>query len=498
MQLHREDAGIAHPSTGCRLGISKRHDIGSQVNVALWWIVYVCLFSTLSSLVLLYRMAGESSLSAFWASNVGVLFMTLVVVAFVSSIIILRQFIRSWAAGPRYVIKRTAFYLVLPLLLLTVTELTVRLLAVETPWGTYLGQVLLYPREWDSMVAQNRRILQRMKDEQSYLIIDDLLGWTVGADRRSADGLFYSSAEGIRSSGLGVSFAEGRTRSRIALVGDSMTFDEEVKFEDSWGHQLNQLLGPDVQVLNFGVPGYGVDQMYLRYKRDVRPWNPDIVILSFINHDLMRTLWVYPFIGRPKWELPTMKPRFVFENDRLRLLNVPLPPPEKIFAAHSVRELPFVEYDVHYSPLEWDRPAWQFFHLSYAFRTLASLHPPLVGTDVDLKHVRREELDSVNGELFGSFVELVTQAGAIPIVVYLPTPTDYMTSLSGSERFVSAGLKILRDYRIEHVDLTSCVAEVDRRRRFSHGEFAGHYSTITNRAVAQCLGQVVRTSLPTG
>jgi hypothetical protein len=466
-------------------------------NLALWWVVYVFVFASFFSTVLLYRTTGEPSFSTFLVSRAGLLFVMLLVVAVASSTIILRRFIQSWAAGPRYVIKRTACYLFLPLLLLAFTECAVRLRAVESPWGTYLGQVLLYPREWDSIVAQNRKILERMKDEQSYLVMDDLLGWTVGSNRRSANGLFYSSVEGIRSSRLGVSFAAERTRYRIALVGDSMTFDEEVTFEDSWGHQLDQLLGPETQILNFGVPGYGIDQMYLRYKRDVHPWNPDIVILGFINHDLMRTLWVYPFLGRPEWEFPTMKPRFVFEHDRLRLLNVPLLSPEKIFEAHSIRELPFVEYDVHYSPLEWDRPAWRYFHLSYAFRTLVSLFPPWVGRNVDLKHVGQDELNTVNGELFRSFVELVRQEGAIPIVVYFPTATDYRKPDSGSVSFVSAGLKILRDYRIEHVDLTSCVAGVDKQRRFTHGEFAGHYSPVTNKAVAQCLGQVVWRSLPT-
>ncbi len=496
MQSSREDAGMLQVAAGSPPANAIRHRTDRRPNLALWWIVYVCLFSTLFSTVLLYRAAGEPSFSTFLMTRAGVLFMMLLVVAVASSTIILRRFIRSWTAGPRYVIKRSALYLLLPFLLLTVMELTVRLRAVETPWGTYLGKVLLYPREWDSTVAQNRKILRRMEAEQSYLVMDDVLGWTVGSNRRSANGLFYSSVEGIRSSGLGVSFAEARARYRVALVGDSMTFDEEVTFEDSWGHRLDQLLGPEVQVLNFGVPGYGIDQMYLRYERDVRPWNPDIVILGFINHDLMRTLWVYPFVGRPEWELPTMKPRFVFEDTKLRLLNVPLPPPEKIFSVRSVRELPFIEYDVHYSPLEWERPAWRYFHLSYMFRTLVSLYPPWVGMNVDLKHVGQEELTTVNGELFRSFVELVRREGAIPIVVYFPTATDYRKTDSDSVSFVSVGLKILRDYRIEHVDLTSCVAGVDKHRRFTHGEFAGHYSPVTNEAVAQCLGQVVRRSLP--
>ena len=82
---------------------------------------------------------------------------------------------------------------------------------------------------------------------------------------------------------------------RVALIGDSFTFGEGVRFEDTWGSVLGEALGTHCQVLNFGVPGYGIDQIYLRYMKDVRPWHPTIVIASFIEDDLWRTMSVYAF-----------------------------------------------------------------------------------------------------------------------------------------------------------------------------------------------------------
>ena len=80
---------------------------------------------------------------------------------------------------------------------------------------------------------------------------------------------------------------------RIALVGDSFTFGEEVRYEETWAYFLSQYLEGEHQVLNYGIPGYGLDQAYLRYLRDVRPLHADIVVLGVISHDIERTMTVY-------------------------------------------------------------------------------------------------------------------------------------------------------------------------------------------------------------
>ena len=77
-----------------------------------------------------------------------------------------------------------------------------------------------------------------------------------------------------------MSFASPTGKTRIALVGDSFTFGEDVTYEETWGYFLEKELGSQFQVLNFGVAGYGVDQSFLRYEKDVRKWKPKIVIFA--------------------------------------------------------------------------------------------------------------------------------------------------------------------------------------------------------------------------
>ncbi len=145
-----------------------------------------------------------------------------------------------------------------------------------------------------------------------------------------------------------------------------------------------------MQVLNFGVDGYGVDQAYLRYARDVRPWRPDVVILGLINHDLFRSLAVYSFVSFPGWPFPFAKPRFVTDLDRLALLNVPLPSPESIVAARSIRELPFIEYDPGYRAEDWE---WHTLDSSYLYRLIVSRARAWTGPDPRRSDTRVLELN---------------------------------------------------------------------------------------------------------
>ena len=51
---------------------------------------------------------------------------------------------------------------------------------------------------------------------------------------------------------------------RVWLYGDSFVYANEVDDADAWGNQLSLKLNR--RVANFGIPGYGTDQAYLRFK----------------------------------------------------------------------------------------------------------------------------------------------------------------------------------------------------------------------------------------
>ena len=61
---------------------------------------------------------------------------------------------------------------------------------------------------------------------------------------------------------------------RIAAFGDSFVHGDEVTTEQAWPAQLEGL-DSDLEVLNYGVTGYGIDQAMLRYEREGARFEPD-------------------------------------------------------------------------------------------------------------------------------------------------------------------------------------------------------------------------------
>ena len=77
---------------------------------------------------------------------------------------------------------------------------------------------------------------------------------------------------------------------RIAVLGDSYTEARQVPLEDAYWAVLERdlkrcegLAGLEVEVINFGVSGYGTAQELITLRRRVWSYSPDVVILAFLT-----------------------------------------------------------------------------------------------------------------------------------------------------------------------------------------------------------------------
>jgi hypothetical protein len=436
----------------------------------------------------LYRLESHGDVIAFLSSRPGLLCAAGVLGFVVSVGVILYQFQKHRLAEGKQFIKIGMMNLVVVILTVVPAELALRIFSIHSPGGTLLGRTLLYPRSWSTLAGEYSRVLDEASKKPTYLVYDNELGWTVGSSRRSQDGLYFTSVEGLRSRQVGEVLAGRSASYRIALLGDSFMFGEEGPFEGSIGHQLEIALGSEFQVLNFGVSGYGVDQMYLRYEKDARRWNPDVVILGFIGDDVTRSMTVYPFIGRPHWLMPWSKPRFVLQGKDLSLLNVPTAPPERIFSVNSVQELPLIHHDHYYCDCDWERSYWNLFYQSYVFRSIISLYPR---HEIPRDEISSETRRAIHREIFRSFMDKVKSAGSIPLISLFPSYVDYVnpnTRLRREEAF------IMTEAGIEYVDFTSCLERINPHDRFVRPD-GGHYTRTGNEAIAQCLSKNVLQAL---
>jgi hypothetical protein len=99
---------------------------------------------------------------------------------------------------------------------------------------------------------------------------------------------------------------------RVAVLGDSFTEAIHVPVEQTFWSKLERKLGncaavkgrKNVEVLNFGVQGYGTAQELIMLRKKVWDYNPDIVVLAFFTgNDAIN--------NSPKLEYDLYRPFFV-------------------------------------------------------------------------------------------------------------------------------------------------------------------------------------------
>lgn len=73
---------------------------------------------------------------------------------------------------------------------------------------------------------------------------------------------------------------------RLVVLGDSIVFGYWVAEGDAFPAQLGALLGPGVETLNLGVPGYNLDQEIESLRNRVDALRPDAVVFGFCLNDL--------------------------------------------------------------------------------------------------------------------------------------------------------------------------------------------------------------------
>lgn len=172
-------------------------------------------------------------------------------------------------------------------------------------------------------------------------------GWALKPDLRDVkvfgDKTLSSNSHGLRGTKEYALEKPPGTR-RVAVLGDSFTFGEEVSDDETMSAVLGTLLS-GAEVLNFGVHGYGQDQMLLYLQEDAVRYHPDVVVLGYVDIDVERNILSFRDYA---------KPRYVVENGRLRLTNVPIPSQDAVIAAEPYRSKLFDIVDILYGEFAWD------------------------------------------------------------------------------------------------------------------------------------------------
>ena len=109
-------------------------------------------------------------------------------------------------------------------------------------------------------------------------------------------------------------YVDDPSKFTVLLVGDSFTFGISADDTEIWPVLLEER-NPSLNVINLGVAGYGIGQMYITLRESIQTYRPNLTIAAFITDNLDRTLLSFR---------DYKKPRFVLVGDSLVLSNTPI------------------------------------------------------------------------------------------------------------------------------------------------------------------------------
>jgi hypothetical protein len=213
----------------------------------------------------------------------------------------------------------------------------------------------------------------------------------------------------------------------VSLFGDSFTWSDEVNNEDAWSNVLSKLL--NCRVANYGVPGYGTDQAFLRFMQYTED-NSKIVILGHVSENILRNVnqfrdLLYPELGYG------FKPRFILDNNK-QLLLMPLP----YFTPNEYQDV--VKNPARYLQHEYFIPNGQsgLRQLSFPYTlsvmlSLSHFHfaAKLKGLPWYYDFYNNNHLSQalpITTEIIKNFYLEAQKKGKIPIIAIIPTGKDLL------------------------------------------------------------------------
>lgn len=331
-------------------------------------------------------------------------------------------------------------------------------------------------------LAQLDATLAAMQTKAPRYVYDGDLGWvtrpfaTWQGDRYAAD------AEGARVAAPGGAHAAAPGDLRIAIFGDSFTWGYGVAHGETWGAVLEHALraaGVPASVRNFGVGGYGMDQAWLRFRKEAPVWRPQHVVFGLQPENARRNLNLIRPLYQRNTNAPFSKPRFLREKGALRLLNHPALPPDALPALLADFERwPFAPYEAFYTPVRRDPPAMP--HLVALLSARLAARPD----EMDALSPGTEGGDLARAIVDG-FAADVAASGARFHVLLLPT----RALLAGREdaeplRRLLAALSARHDVVDPSEDLAAALREQGAEAFFADG---GHYAAVGHRIAGEAL-----------
>ncbi|PIS37406.1 MAG: hypothetical protein COT35_06105 [Nitrospirae bacterium CG08_land_8_20_14_0_20_52_24] len=267
-----------------------------------------------------------------------------------------------------------------------------------------------------------------------------------------------------------------KTRPRILFLGDSFTFAEGVPV----GERFTDIVGkafPDIETINAGVPGYGIQNMYRWYEHYGDEIKGDLVLCCISECDIDRA--IYAFLGEQgKHIIP--REESVEGRDRTHLVAYLVSGSAytdvRNYLDRRLKSSYFYSYlSVKYkvAVMSWrlekrDQEMWN------TAKTRAKQR------DIGDKEFKERYREKVAGQIFRSLRDLTAQRGARFMIVNIDVmPMGWLDHL-------------LRKLDVPYIDLSPILANAKGFRY----KIDPHYNSYGNKLIGEALTEVLSKTVP--
>ena len=336
----------------------------------------------------------------------------------------------------------------------------------------------------DGISARHSQITRRyIKEKISYRSHSPTLGWSTRENGSTF--LYQTNASGIRSN-QEYALTPPRGVRRVSTFGDSFTHGSDVKNDHTW-QAVMEGSRSNLEALNFGVGGFGLDQSYLRYLQDGIQYNSHIVLIGFMPENIYRTVNTYRPFYIPRSGTPLAKPRFVIQDGTLALIPNPMQTLDdyKRLLAHPKEVLSEIGthdhfYKKRYTSSRWDwSPTVRVLKIARqkAFDRTSSEE------DITTHGVFNEESEAfrVTQRIFEEFRNAAIENGSVPIILILPARGDVARYRRKSGKIYSPLLSYFDSRGYRYVDLMDAFENAAVEDLFG----LAHYSVLANKLVGK-------------
>ena len=329
--------------------------------------------------------------------------------------------------------------------------------------------------------ADQKSILTEFLKRLSPTAIDATLGWVNPPS--------HTNSAGIRDDREYATMPPPGTI-RISAFGDSFTYGGDVSLGENWTKQITAI-DPSIEVLNYGVGGYGLDQAYLRYLKVGTDYHPNIIFIGYMSQSVDRQVNVLPaFYTNMFHNLVFTKPRFRLEGDRLALLSNPLSTfsDYENFLRNDTVVLPELGrndywYQINYSRGKLDfLPSVRLGKVFWGQVNQRVINPIFT---LDGQYNTKSEAYLITAKILDGFYQKVLDNGALPIILVFPDRNDQTRSRQGEIRRYAALLEHFRSKGYRYIDVLDALEPYNSRYSVAQLTVAwGHYSPIGNTIIA--------------